>query len=130
MKIDILATLVCSGNPITHNLKASTALSSPEQVNKSDNQNPSQYLTTPPTGRIAAPVTVVDFGAMLPSKVFEVDAGVAGAVLRVGILGGFCGLEAATRTTPISRLNTVPAFGRDDALRVKHFLITAFKSGE
>jgi hypothetical protein len=32
MKIDILATLVCSGNPITHNLKASTALSSPEQV--------------------------------------------------------------------------------------------------
>jgi hypothetical protein len=32
MKIGILATLVCSGNPSTHDLKASTALSSPEQV--------------------------------------------------------------------------------------------------
>jgi hypothetical protein len=87
-------------------------------------------LTTPPTGRIVAPVTIVELGVMLPSKVFEVIAGIAGAVLRVGLLGGFCGLGAATRTTPMSRLNTVPAFGRDDALRVKHFLIAAFKSGE
>ena len=80
--------------------------------------------------RIVALVSIVELGVMLPSKVFEVVAGVARAVLRVGLLGGFCGLGAATRTTPMSGLNTVPAFGRDDALRVKHFLITAFKSGE
>ena len=104
--------------------------SSPIYSDKSDNQNPSQYLTTPPTARITAPVTIVELGVMLPSKVFEVIAGIAGAVLRVGLLGGFCGLGAATWTTPMSRLNTVPAFGRDAALRVKHFLITAFKSGE
>ena len=104
--------------------------SSPIYSDKSDNQNLSQYLTISLIARIVALVSIVELGVMLPSKVFEVVAGVAGAVLRVGLLGGFCGLGAATWTTPMSRLNTIPAFSRDDALRVKHFLITAFKSGE